>query len=340
MPRPPVYFHIGAPKTGTTFLQAMLWRERRRLRENGLLYPGRDRDAHFTACLDLRGAKFLGHRPSRTAGAWPALVREIREWGGAAIIDHELFSRAAGETLSRAMDDLSFADVHVVYTVRDITRQLPATWQERMKNRDVTGYGEFLRRVRFGDPPLKTFWRLHDVPQILARWAGYVPAERVHVITLPQAGQRPGALWHRFATTIGIDPDGYNTNRATPNESLGAVDAAWLRGLNEELVGYDVWFPLHSFLVKQRLAPVLAKRRTARIGLPRDVYDWTVEWAHEEIDVIRAAGYHVVGDLDELLPAPFLAGANPDDVGLGRGASRALHGFAGAIKLVSRRKQS
>jgi hypothetical protein len=340
MNRPPIYFHIGAPKTGTTFLQAMLWRERRRLRANGLLYPGRDRDAHFAACLDLRGARFLGHRPSKTIGAWPDLVGEIRDWGGAAIIDHELFSRVAGDTMSRAMDDLSFGEVHVVYTVRDIARQLPATWQERMKNRDVTSYGEFLRRVRFADPPLKTFWRLHDVPRILERWAQHVPAERMHVITLPQAGQRPGALWRRFATTVGIDPDGYDTSRATPNESLGAVDAAWLRRFNEELVDYDVWFPLHSFLVKQRLAPVLAKRRTARIGLPRDVYDWAVEWAHDEIAAIRAAGYHVVGDLDELLPAPFVPGADPDKVELSPAAVRALRGLAGAIKLASRRKPS
>jgi hypothetical protein len=340
MTRPVVYFHIGAPKTGTTFLQAMLWRERRRLRAAGLLYPGRDREAHFAACLDLRGAKFLGHRPSRTSGAWPTLVREIREWGGAAIIDHELFSRAAGETLTRAMSDLSFADVHVVYTVRDIARQLPATWQERMKNRDVTSYAEFVRRVRYGDPPLRAFWQLHDVPRILARWAEFVPAERMHVITLPQAGQRPGALWQRFAGTIGLDPSAYDTGRASPNESLGAVDAALLRRFNQELVDVDVWFPLHSFLVKQRLAPVLAKRNTARIGLPRDVYDWTLEWASAEIAAIRTAGYHVVGDLDELMPAPYTPGADPDEVALSRAAVRATRLLAAGVRLVSRRKRA
>lgn len=339
MSSPVVYFHIGAPKTGTTFLQAMLWRQRRQLRADGLLYPGIDRDAQFAACLDLRNARFLGHRPSRTSGAWPALVREIREWGGAAIIDHELFSRAVGETLARAMRDLSFAEVHVVYTVRDLARQLPAAWQERMKNRDTTSYAEFLRRARFGDPPLKTFWRLHDVPRILARWAKYVSPEHVHVITLPQSGQQPGALWQRFATTIGLDPNSYDTSRGTPNESLGAVDAAWLRRFNQELADVDVWFPLHSFLVKQRLAPVLAKRRTARIGLPRDVHGWAVDWARDEIAAIRNAGYHVVGDLDELMPAPFVLGADPDEVELSRGALLSMRALAGGVRLVSRPKR-
>lgn len=41
MQHPVIYLHIGAPKTGTTYLQNVLWRNRERLRTDGLLYPGR-----------------------------------------------------------------------------------------------------------------------------------------------------------------------------------------------------------------------------------------------------------------------------------------------------------
>src|SRR6187549_340164 len=35
-----VFFHIGAPKSGTTFLQTVMWENRARLEGQGLLYPG------------------------------------------------------------------------------------------------------------------------------------------------------------------------------------------------------------------------------------------------------------------------------------------------------------
>ena len=37
----PVFLHVGLPKTGTTELQKVLWENRRRLAENGVVYPGR-----------------------------------------------------------------------------------------------------------------------------------------------------------------------------------------------------------------------------------------------------------------------------------------------------------
>ena len=41
-----VYLHIGAPKTGTTYLQEVLFTNRARLAEHGVLYPGESRTAH------------------------------------------------------------------------------------------------------------------------------------------------------------------------------------------------------------------------------------------------------------------------------------------------------
>jgi hypothetical protein len=49
-----VYLHIGAPKTGTTYLQEVLFRNRARLAEHGVLYPGDSTAAHYAAVLDLR----------------------------------------------------------------------------------------------------------------------------------------------------------------------------------------------------------------------------------------------------------------------------------------------
>lgn len=334
--RPTVFFHIGAPKTGTTFVQDVMWRHREQLRAAGLLYPGWRSDAHFLACLDLRRMKFLGYRPAASQDSWARLVAEIRDWGGNAVIDHELFGAAWLVTIRRALRDLDFADVEVVYTVRDLARVLPAAWQERMKNGNSGGWGQFLADVRDVDSH-SPFWRLHGVPAVLARWARVVGPERVHVITLPQSGRDPGALWRRFATTLGLDPGRYDTSGVIANESVGAEAAAWLREFNRSLAGREVPFRLYSYLIKERVAPWLARRNSARIGLPRDVYDWTVEWARDEIAALRAAGYHVVGDLDELLPAPWTPGVDPDTVELDPWARRGAVLAAAGVRLVSPR---
>ena len=48
-----ILLHVGTPKTGTSYLQDVLFRNRNRLIEQGVLYPGDRFDAHFLAALDL-----------------------------------------------------------------------------------------------------------------------------------------------------------------------------------------------------------------------------------------------------------------------------------------------
>lgn len=131
-----VYLHVGGPKTGTTYLQEVLWRNRDALRRNDLLYPGRDRGAHFHAVQDLLGFSFHQHKDPRVPGAWDRLVNEVRSGPRTSVISHELFALASSKKIHRAMQALSFAEVHVIYTARDLARQIPSVWQEDLRNRN------------------------------------------------------------------------------------------------------------------------------------------------------------------------------------------------------------
>src|SRR5690349_8674678 len=123
-----VFLHVGAPKSGTTYLQTILHTNRRALARNGLLYPGDAIRSHFWASQDLRGIRFRGHAEPQVDGAWDRLVDEVRRARGNAVIDHELLAGAAPAQIARALGDLSFADVHIIWTDRDLARQLPAAW--------------------------------------------------------------------------------------------------------------------------------------------------------------------------------------------------------------------
>jgi hypothetical protein len=325
-----VYLHVGGHKTGTTFLQNVLWHNRAELKRDGFLYPGRRPADHVWANLDLRGASFKGHRAPQVNGAWERMVGELRDWDGSGIIDQELFSLAGPPHIARALKDLSFAEVHVVFTARDMARQLPAAWQEWVKNRDTLTYAEFLEAVRRESPQARRLRSLHDVPAILAKWSADLPHSQVHVITVPPPGADPGVLWQRFASVLRLDPARYRTDIPGTNTSLGAVEASVIRRLNELVP--DVSQAQYDRRVKFHLAPQLSRRRGTKIELPEDAFAWAVEESNAVVAALTAAHYDVVGDLAELVPSVRPTGADPDRVPSEEEAEAAIAALAVLVR--------
>lgn len=323
---PKVFVHVGGPKTGTTYLQAVLWHNREALRAQAVCYPGNAADAHFLAAQDLLGIQFHEHDDPRVAGAWSRLVDEARGGARTIVISHELLSLASADAVGRAMRDLRFAaeagaaEVHIVYTARDLARQIPSVWQEDLKNRHAVSFREFVRGVHGEDPDphwlAGLFWRWQDVAGILRTWAADIGPERVHVVTVPPAGGPPGQLWERFATAIGIDPASCQT--AVPhaaNPSLGVVEANLLRRLNPRLGAEFAW-PAYDRWVKQHLVGRILAARPDPIQpvLPAADHGWVLERCAELARTVAEREYDVVGDPADLMPAAAAGDArHPDD---------------------------
>ncbi|RBY97782.1 hypothetical protein DQ237_02390 [Blastococcus sp. TF02-8] len=77
-----VFLHVGTPKSGTTYLQDLLWSNREVLARDGVAYPGWAPDAHFRACLDLLDLRFDDWHGPATVGTWDRLVAEVAQTGG------------------------------------------------------------------------------------------------------------------------------------------------------------------------------------------------------------------------------------------------------------------
>jgi hypothetical protein len=320
---PVVYFHIGGHKTGTTYLQNVLWHNRAQLGRDGLLRPGRAKASHIWANFDLRGEAFFGYRAPQVEGAWQCLVEEIRNWGGPAVISQEMFSLAKPAHIRRALQDLCFADVHVVFTARDMARQLPSVWQEWIKNRSTITFAEFLAAVREPTYEARRLMSGHNVPAILKRWSAEVTADRIHLITVPPPDSQPRVLWERFAGVLGLDAHRYELDVGDANASLGAAEAAVLRRVNVAAADLLSW-PDYNRLVKFGLAPAMAELSSARITLPEEAFKWAVEWATQAVEKLERAGYHLVGDYRELIPQSRPAGEDPDRIGAEEQASAAI----------------
>ncbi len=91
-----IFLHIGAIKTGTTYIQTVLRENRERLIEEGVLFPGARWRSQVRAVEDvLRLSKRRDGRPMPTPRPWPGLVEEIRSFGGdTAVVSMEWLSYA------------------------------------------------------------------------------------------------------------------------------------------------------------------------------------------------------------------------------------------------------
>jgi hypothetical protein len=338
-PRARVIVHIGEPKTGTTFLQQVMWRNRGELAAAGVLLPGHHPQDHFRAQNDLRDIEKL---PSDPAGSWAAewdvLALQAREAPGVSVISHELFCAADAGQAERAVKSLRPAEVHVVLTVRDMASLLPAEWQETVKHRNDRTWTDWLHDVIdtesvAADRREYWFWRVHDTMAILAAWSRLVPPEHVHVITVPPQGSGNTLLWERFAGLLGIDPASADTSRARPNASLGVAEIEFLRRLNMALSPeIPDWF--YMWNVKETLAhqTLAARPRTARLVLPADRAAWAGEQAETLISALKESPFDIIGDLDELRPRPSAAAAvRPDDSPAGEMLEAATEAAAAAV---------
>jgi hypothetical protein len=333
-----LYLHIGLPKTGTTSIQDILWRNRGVARTAGLLYPGHDPAAHHRAAVDVIPERYPGWVDDRTAGAWRWLVDQATVWSGNALISSELLALARPDETARALSALDFAEVHLVCTARDLARQIPSVWQEDVKNRRTTPYGEFVGFVRAGraEEIADLFWSYQDLPGVLANWGGALPPERVHVITVPPRGASADLLWQRYAEVVGVPADQFDTTTPPTNTSLDMVQTELLRRLNVVIGGSIPW-PEYVRVVKGELAEDLLpelRGRTA-ITLSSDDRRWAAERAATSVAAIESAGYHVVGDLADLVPAPEGA-AEPPAIGDAEVAEAAVRTLAEIMRRAAR----
>jgi len=332
-----VHLHVGTPKSGTSYLQDKLALNRGLLEQQGIDYIHTRRGNHFEAALDLIGETWAGEEKA-ARGQWEALALDARKARRDVLVSHEILAAAEPASVARAMASFPGLEVHVVLTARDLGRQIPAEWQERVKHRGRRDYREFIRALQKNYARtdwLMWFWRVQHVPRILDNWGASLPPERVHLVTVPPSDRPRDLLWKRFADVVGISQDASYAESETTNESLGGAEVTMLRRLNIELAEREVpretyveW--VREAIVKDVLAQRAGKERATVPPRHRAAVDEiTAEW----LEKIRGSGIDVVGDLDDLVPvwSDGATWADPDEADPAVVAEAAIQALAYVI---------
>jgi len=299
-----VYIHIGLAKSGTTYLQHILRANSTLLEQNGVTLP-ETMSGQFKAALDLAGASLVGYRPPGTEGAWARTVEAANKYSGTSLISHEMFAPIRLETIYEAVRSFETGDVRVVITARDFGRQVPAAWQERVKNGSVERYSQFLETLFETDKGRRrqgAFWRMQYLIDISSRWAEVVGADRLTVVTVPPEGADPRELWRRFAVAVGLPDLDYSLDAGPRNPSLGVVESELLRRLNGHLP--ELARTQYVKRVKRRFAQetLAATSTSERLAVPGGYQEEVRLISDRSVDHLMALGCHVVGDLEDLRP--------------------------------------
>lgn len=309
-----VFLHIGLPKTGTSYLQSILWTHREELRAAGVLLPGRERRDHLWASLVVRGDPSVERRSPRAPSAWDVIQEAVARWDRDSVISHEFFCSASTEQARAMVAALAPAEVHLVVTAREPLSLFTSSWQEHLKNKGTKRIEDYATTVS-EDPTEIWNWRALDLSLVLDRWGDLVPPDRVHVVTMPAKGDPPDELWRRFCRVIGTDPGVATESVGFRNSSMGVVEAETLRRINLGLGGFDsaidrgVW--IRSFLADDRLVP----RSGERFWPSAERIEDCRRRGTAAVEMVQRKGYDVVGDLSSLeVPARLEDRRHPDSV--------------------------
>lgn len=331
-----VVLHVGTMKSGTSYLQALLFAEKPRLAEAGVLVPGK---AWTDQARAVRQA--LAPKSDAPRDRWRELVDEVRSATGPVVISMEYLGPAHPDTIAAIVDQLGAGVVQVVITARDLNRTLVSMWQETIQNGRTWSWAEYLADAEAKRPdggpgaadrrtPGGTFWRQQDLVRMVSDWAAVVGVENLTLVTLPQPGAPSSTLAGRFADASGLDLDpDREVSRA--NESLGLASLLVLRRVNELLDERGMVFPTGSGLRKKILAKtVLAARRDTEPALGLVTPPWVHAQTERTVAALRESGVRLAGHWTDLEPVD-VPGIDPEQVPPAVVHEAALEGLAGLI---------
>jgi len=313
-----VFLHVGAPKSGTTFLQTVMWENREGLAERGVLIPGRRRYDLNLMAKAVRTDLGYDSNPGPAAKVWRRVAKQTRNWQGTAVISNEWLSLASADQAGNVIDAVAPAVVHVVFTARAFPDLVTAAWQETLKLGWSIPLNQFIDDLDIEGE--RWSWSTMDPSLVLARWGNQLPTQRVHVVTVPPRGSDPLLLWRRFAGLCGIDADTCDTSGGDRNESLTVESARLLQLLGpllRDAVDADTGerWESHRWIRRYLANTVLIDRGRHRIRLADTELAVIRERTAASVGALRAAAYSIVGDLEELSgDEPPPEGRHPESV--------------------------
>jgi hypothetical protein len=315
LPRGTTVLHIGAPKTGTTSLQQSAARSRARLRDGGVMYPGRYEN-HRRFARSLLGYPKEPWLAERAPAHWSTgileqLVNNERDY---ALVSSEAFSTAGARDVARVRAAFTMP-THVVLTLRSLPGMLLSTWQQCVKNGESEPFGAWLNRA-FRDLPMlhmpgADVFDKSDGTNLVGRWADAFGPENMTVVVLDPTDR--DHVFRVFEDLLGQRRG--TLERVTANSGMSAVETEFFRQAAERIfqeTGSRARRGLfHGGAVNTVISGRPRRTDEPSLRVPERVIRRAATVAVRIGEQIESAGVHVVGDLSDLAAAGRVGDQEP-----------------------------
>lgn len=304
--------HVGAHKTGTTAIQGAFSVARDRLAEHGVSYfgptPGK---TYLEGALAISGARAQLGKAVPDMRHWTALTADVAAQADRRVlVSSAFFGDGDEEVAARVVKDLGGSQVHVVVTLRPLTKVMPSQWQQYVQNGLRMSYADWLDGILnkpLDKVPTPTFWQRHRHDKLVARWAGAAGAGNVIAVVVDESDRF--MLLRAFEQMLGL-PSGFLVlDHSAENRSLTLGEVELIRLLNEEIKQREWPEKIYSMFMK---AGVLRQLKVGHQPQPDEPRVSTPAWALKraaEIDTeiadhLSALGVRIVGDVSSLSGPP------------------------------------
>ncbi len=297
-----VFFHIGVPKSGTTYLQRVLWNHKERLADEGVQLPGTGYVDHRWGSLVVREDDRLRYRRSSARGSWDRIVADVATWGETSLISHEFYG-GASQAQARVRwrrsrpPRCTWSSPPAIHC-----SVLGSAWQEIGEVRQHDSPRRVLGRV-VGGPGRGLELAQHSTSvRCSIVGAALVAPERVHVIPVAGDALVPEELWWTVRRALRRPtPRRFGAEAGAVNPSIGLVECRADAPRRTAPGGPHRRCPGRTGCASTSAETVLARRDGERFWPSADrVEECRRAGPSRGRPGSVAAGFDVVGDLAEL----------------------------------------
>jgi hypothetical protein len=307
-----VVLHVGAMKTGTSFVQSILFSQRDVLdKQDVALLGGRE-----PVIRAIQGVINPGRWGANPGESWSDFAAKAKDSPQTLIASMEFLSFANDEQVAEFVEPFAGVELDIVVTVRDEFRAIPAQWQSYCRSLGTSGWARYLRQIAGPKSArrsmaFRTFRRARGIPAILERWHAQPGVSSVHAVIVPRSSSAPDELWNRFCTAARIDAAPFRVADAKSNASLGYGSCDFLRRMNSHLDGVDrlVYRRVMRTVAPDVLGPL--REDESRPGFDSRGAEFATSRNQQMIDTLGSGRFVVHGDLAEL-SAPERPEGYPD----------------------------
>jgi hypothetical protein len=319
-----IVIHAGFFKTGTTALQSSLAANRKKLLENGVLYPAlssadssRSTGQHRAAWA-LKGRHWGwedGGGSVTPIEVWDKLAGKLNDFEGTSLFSSEFLAELTRDDVERMSKDLKADKIEVVFTLRPLVKMLPSQYIQSLKYGMRLNYEGWLQRIFNGGEDKvqwRTFWTRHDHPDVVKRWVDVFGAENVTLLVVDET--QPNLIYETFSELLSLPNDLLKpVEEKGLNRSLTWEEICLLLEMNKKFDRTLAWGEYATMIrngIFRNLTDVPARDGQHKLLTPQWAVDRAKELTVSNIQRLHSMGITIIGDIDGTANADVPTGVN------------------------------